>query len=316
MHFFYDAQSRPAFVEFDGAMYRYIHNLQGDIVAIVDTAGNLVVEYRYDAWGKNVIIAGNETNIVGRLNPFKYRGYQYDDELESYYLENRYYNPTLNRFFNADRLVHLEKPGPLVNVFQYGYNSPIVNLDADGNDVESLNGLTGILVFLKDDYDCAISIAEGFIDPIRFLGHTAAIYNGTVYSYGPADGNVLDTDAIVTIMYEDKDVKEYMRTHGYQYCFYMPIDIPDDIDITEALSNVTALRGNRAGSASTYYVNNAADRNLSRYSPLDSNCVEFVKYCYSKFNVDLSNIFVGLAYLPRILVFERINEFERVIFKK
>ena len=36
LHFFYDAQSRPAFVEYDGAMYRYIHNLRGDIVAIVN----------------------------------------------------------------------------------------------------------------------------------------------------------------------------------------------------------------------------------------------------------------------------------------
>ena len=52
MHFFYDAQSRPAMVEFNGALYSYIHNLQGDIVGIVDSAGSLVVEYKYDAWGK------------------------------------------------------------------------------------------------------------------------------------------------------------------------------------------------------------------------------------------------------------------------
>ena len=41
LHFFYDPQSRPAFVEYDGAMYRYVHNLRGDIVAIVDAAGIL-----------------------------------------------------------------------------------------------------------------------------------------------------------------------------------------------------------------------------------------------------------------------------------
>ena len=43
MHFFYDAQSRPAMVKFNGALYSYIHNLQGDIVGIVDSAGSLVV---------------------------------------------------------------------------------------------------------------------------------------------------------------------------------------------------------------------------------------------------------------------------------
>ena len=53
LHFFYDVQSRPAFVEYNGVKYCYVHNLQGDIVGIVDEAGNLVIEFRYDAWGGN-----------------------------------------------------------------------------------------------------------------------------------------------------------------------------------------------------------------------------------------------------------------------
>ena len=44
---FYDAQSGPAMVDFNGALYSYVHNLQGDIVGIVDSAGSLVVEYKY-----------------------------------------------------------------------------------------------------------------------------------------------------------------------------------------------------------------------------------------------------------------------------
>ena len=47
LHFFYDAQSRPAMVKYNGQMYTYVHNLQGDIVAIVDSSGAKVVEYRY-----------------------------------------------------------------------------------------------------------------------------------------------------------------------------------------------------------------------------------------------------------------------------
>ena len=46
LHFFYDAQSRPAMVKWNGVMYSYVHNLQGDIVAILDSEGNKVVEYR------------------------------------------------------------------------------------------------------------------------------------------------------------------------------------------------------------------------------------------------------------------------------
>lgn len=44
LHFFYDAQSRPAFVHFNGTRYTYILNLQGDIVGLLDNTGTLVVE--------------------------------------------------------------------------------------------------------------------------------------------------------------------------------------------------------------------------------------------------------------------------------
>ncbi len=53
LHFYYDAQDRPAQVNYNGTMYRYVHNLQDDIIAIVDGAGNTVVQYAYDAWGQN-----------------------------------------------------------------------------------------------------------------------------------------------------------------------------------------------------------------------------------------------------------------------
>ena len=54
LHFYYDAQDRPAQVNYNGTMYRYVHNLQGDIIAIVDAAGNTVVQYTYDAWGEEL----------------------------------------------------------------------------------------------------------------------------------------------------------------------------------------------------------------------------------------------------------------------
>ena len=54
LHFYYDAQNRPAVVEYNWVPYAYVHNLQGDIIAIVDSAGTKVVEYKYDAWGKPI----------------------------------------------------------------------------------------------------------------------------------------------------------------------------------------------------------------------------------------------------------------------
>ena len=50
LHFFYDAQGKPAMVDYNGSYYAYVHTLQGDIGAIVDNTGTKVVEYGYDAW--------------------------------------------------------------------------------------------------------------------------------------------------------------------------------------------------------------------------------------------------------------------------
>ena len=36
-------------VEFNEAKYGYAYNMQGDVVGIVDSTGNLVVEYSCDA---------------------------------------------------------------------------------------------------------------------------------------------------------------------------------------------------------------------------------------------------------------------------
>ncbi|MEG1012179.1 MAG: RHS repeat-associated core domain-containing protein, partial [Ruthenibacterium sp.] len=52
MHFFYDKDSRPQMAKYNGHYYTYPHNLQGDIIAIVDSVGSKVMEYGYDVWGK------------------------------------------------------------------------------------------------------------------------------------------------------------------------------------------------------------------------------------------------------------------------
>jgi len=60
MHFYYDANSRPAMVDYNGEHFTYLHNLQGDVVGLVDSANSIVVEYKYDAWGKLLSTTGME----------------------------------------------------------------------------------------------------------------------------------------------------------------------------------------------------------------------------------------------------------------
>ncbi len=53
--FFYDASNKPAIVDTNCTKYGYVQNLQGDTCQIIDANGIVVVEYTYDAWGKDCV---------------------------------------------------------------------------------------------------------------------------------------------------------------------------------------------------------------------------------------------------------------------
>ena len=112
--------------------YYYIRNAQGDIIALSDRNGKIVVNYTYDSWGKLISISGTEKDTVGVKNPYRYRGYRYDVETGLYYLQSRYYNPEWSRFINAD--TEFGFMGDLIssNVFIYCKNNPVNMYDLTG----------------------------------------------------------------------------------------------------------------------------------------------------------------------------------------
>ena len=140
-------------VKFNGALYSYVHNLQGDIVGIVDSAGSLVVEYKYDAWGKPTLVRTLTTayEALAELNPFRYRGYVYDEETGLYYLQNRYYSAQKLRFLIPDasfgeRYINVYNR---LNVYRYCGNSPIMFCDPDGTIAIAAIGIGAIGTFFK-----------------------------------------------------------------------------------------------------------------------------------------------------------------------
>ena len=135
LHFFYDAQNKPAIVEFNGAAYAYLYNQQDNIIGLVDNAGVQVVSYSYDAWGQIINTTGSLANTLGKLNPFKYRGYIYDEETGLYYLRSRYYNPDLCRFINADDVESMGADGDIngYQLFIYCMNDPVNLKDEAGS---------------------------------------------------------------------------------------------------------------------------------------------------------------------------------------
>ena len=146
LFFYYDNSGKVMSVSCNGTMYYYIKDLQGDITEIVDKDGKAVAEYAYDAWG-NMLTENNGTLTVEKLNPFRYRGYVYDEETGLYYLQSRYYDPLTGRFLNADVYADTQSGTPLsTNMFAYCENNAINKSDDEGNDawwIQSPNSANG-----------------------------------------------------------------------------------------------------------------------------------------------------------------------------
>lgn len=101
IYYTYDIDGTLISMNLNEEEYFYIRNLQGDIVNIVDNNGNIQVTYRYDAWGEIIYQTDND---LARINPYRYRGYRYDEETGLYYLyylNSRYFNPEIGRDINA-----------------------------------------------------------------------------------------------------------------------------------------------------------------------------------------------------------------------
>lgn len=136
--FWYDESNNLiGFVYNDTDVYTYVRNQLGDIVYILDNNGQIVVTYQYLATGRVYSITDTTSNKIGTINPFRYRGYYYDNESKMYYLKARYYCPDLMRFLSPDAPEYLDtNPAtsrlPL-NLYAYCENNPFNMVDLTGN---------------------------------------------------------------------------------------------------------------------------------------------------------------------------------------
>ena len=131
LFFYYDTENSPVALSYNGKMFYYVKNLQGDIVKILDEDGNEKANYVYNAWG-NILSQSNDE--LSSINPLRYRGYVYDEDTAMYYLQTRYYDPFTGRFINADNTVFIGSSGTAIgdNIFTYCENDPVNNVDYTG----------------------------------------------------------------------------------------------------------------------------------------------------------------------------------------
>ena len=132
--FYYDDQGAPVSVELNGTRYYYCLNLQGDVVGLYSSTGAQVASYTYDPWGKLLSVTDTSGTDIGTINPLRYRGYYYDTETGFYFLQSRYYDPTVGRFINADgQLSGVGGDMQGYNLFAYCQNDPVNMSDPTGH---------------------------------------------------------------------------------------------------------------------------------------------------------------------------------------
>ena len=134
LDFSYDANGAPLTMTYNGTVYYYITNLQGDVTSLQQANGNTGAQYAYDAWGNIIAMSGT----LAELNPLRYRGYVYDQETGFYYLNSRYYDPEIGRFINADGYASTGQGILGHNMFAYCANNPVNCADPTGHFLREL----------------------------------------------------------------------------------------------------------------------------------------------------------------------------------
>ena len=127
-------------VNYNGTYYYYLRNAQGDVVKLIDKTGTTVVEYTYDSWGKLLSTTGSLAETFGTEQPFRYRGYVYDEETGLYYVSSRYFDPEIGRWISPEPNVYAggfdESAGIIgYNVYAYCANNPVMFKDETGESI-------------------------------------------------------------------------------------------------------------------------------------------------------------------------------------
>ena len=212
--YFYDSDGKRASFKTGNKYYFYVYNLQGDVTHIVDTDGNVVATYEYDPYGK--ILNLDSLTAIGKVNPFRYRGYYYDSESNLYYLNSRYYNPEIGRFINADdHSLVTATPGANTdkNLFTYCDNNPIVRADDEGDIWHVLIGgalgaVSGVVSTLASNCLLGKTWSEG----LGMAAFTGAV-SGALASTGAGTVCLFAVNMALGIIEETAD--QYSKNDGF-----------------------------------------------------------------------------------------------------
>lgn len=169
---------------------------------------------RVRKWGDIDITENMSYNSsVAKLNPFRYRGYYYDAETGLYYLNSRYYDPSIGRFINADDISYIQ-PTDIngLNLFAYCGNIPVNRLLKE-EQVQNIAEQFHRYCYVTDEYiEGAVNIVPSGLYPpvsvpepiVLFTSGTTGKFKGIRLTQSGLLFNIKEITKIVRYKPEDK----------------------------------------------------------------------------------------------------------------
>ena len=119
-----------------GVPYYFLKDSSDNVRGLLNAEGETIAEFMYDAFGSLYTDIKGDTfvdelfnTITAMYNPCTYKGYLYDYELGTYFIQNKCYSPTWGRVLNEVELETLTEPSnePLKSNLHLICNNNLVN---------------------------------------------------------------------------------------------------------------------------------------------------------------------------------------------
>lgn len=108
-------------LELKDTLYAPLHDLNGHLIALINTSGEVHEVYELDAFGKE-----STKGQTRQTSPWRFNSKRHEEGLV--FFGKRFYDPSLGRWLTPDPAGHSDGP----NLYSYVHNSPLNRLDLFG----------------------------------------------------------------------------------------------------------------------------------------------------------------------------------------
>lgn len=146
IRFFYDLDGIFGFKINTNDKYYFMKDAQGNVTGLYRHS-TLIAKYIYDAIGNCLIFDLNGSEITNinhpaLINPIRYKSLYYDTDSKFYYLDNRWYDPSIGRFISASSPEKLLSKANIIfglNLYSLTTKNPLSLIIITNNLSPSLN---------------------------------------------------------------------------------------------------------------------------------------------------------------------------------